>query len=113
MEDTMLKYLLLLLLIPSVSFAEHWAVGAWNCRPWGAIRIFEDGYAVDVNPDGELQNWGVWQNHDADSIIIVWLDSDLIEIIEARPDNKFYRQCCYGFGIGSEVEETKKILKDK
>lgn len=109
----MLKYLLLLVLIPSVSFAEHWAVGAWDCRSWGAIRIFEDGYTIDVNPDGELQNWGVWQNHNENSIIIVWLDSSLVEIIEKTPNNKFYRQGTYSFGIGSEIEETKKILKDK
>lgn len=92
---------------------QHWAVGAWDCRSWGAIRIFEDGYTIDVNPDGELQNWGVWQNHNNNSIIIVWLDSSLVEIIEKNTDNKFYRQGTYSFGIGSEIEETKKILKDK
>jgi len=30
---------------------EHWAIGGWDCRSWGAIRLLDDHYAIDVDPD--------------------------------------------------------------
>jgi hypothetical protein len=33
--------------------------------------------------------------------------------IISKENNKFYTQNSYGFGISSEIEETKKILMEK
>jgi hypothetical protein len=45
--------------------------------------------------------------------VIIWIDSYRIEIINEHY-GKFYRQMAIeGFGIVSEVEETKKIIKEK
>lgn len=115
----MLKILLLTIsicLMPSFCLAEdHWAVGAWNARSWGAIRLFDfelGKWAIDVNPEGDQQDWGVWQDFDQHSIIIIWMDSSRTEIIH-RHDGKFYHQTAYSFGIASNIEEIKKTLKDK
>ena len=91
---------------------EHWAVGGWNCRSWGAIRLLDDHYAIDVDPDGFLTNWGMWQDFDQNSVIILWFESSKMDII-TKENNKFYTQNCYGFGISSEIEETQKIFKEK
>lgn len=104
----MLKYLLLLILIPSVSFADHWASGCWNCRSWGAINVLEDGYVIYTDPEGNAQDIGVWQNYTQDSIIIMWMESSMMEIIEKR-EKCFVRQSSFGFGVSSEIEEVKKI----
>lgn len=111
----MLKILCIILgLLPSVCLAEHhWAVGGWDCRSWGSIKLTEDFFAVDLDPQGEMQDWGAWQNYDQHSIVIIWMDSYRIEIINEHY-GKFYRQMAIeGFGIVSEVEETKKIIKEK
>lgn len=91
---------------------QHWAVGGWDCRSWGAIRLLEDYYAIDIDAEGCLVNWGMWQNFNQNSVIIVWIENRRIDII-AKENNKFYTQSCYGFGIASTVEETHKILKEK
>lgn len=91
---------------------EHWAIGGWDCRSWGAIRLLDDHYAIDVDPEGCLTNWGMWQDFDQNSVIIVWVESRKIDII-TRDKNKFYTQSCYGFGISSEIQQTNKILKEK
>lgn len=91
--------------------ADHWAVGGWDCRSWGAIRLLKDNYAIDVDPEGCLLNWGVWQDFDNNSVIIVWVESRRIDII-TRENDKFYTQNCYGFGVSSEIEETRKIMKE-
>lgn len=97
----------------SISYADdHWAVGAWDCRSWGAIRLFEDNIAIDIDPEGCLNSIGAWQNFSENAIIIAWIDTTKIEIIE-RSGSKFYRQCSYGFGPGSDIQETKKILTEK
>lgn len=111
----MLKIILLtIFLIPSVCLGDqHWAVGGWDCRSWGSIKLSADHYAMDVDPQGELQDWGCWQDYDQHSVVIVWMDSYRIEIIN-KHYGKFYRQVAIeGFGIISEIEETKKISKDK
>ena len=108
-----LFFMLAILISECTIGEEHWAVGGWNCRSWGAIRILEDGYVIDVDPEGYLQNWGVWQERNENAIIIVWMESSMLEIIERR-DDSFVRQSAFSFGLSSEVEETKKILtKDK
>lgn len=89
---------------------KHWAIGGWDCRSWGAIRLLEDRYAIDLDPEGCLNNWGVWQDFDENSVLIVWMESNKVEII-VKDKDKFYTQSCFGFGMGSVVEETKKILK--
>jgi hypothetical protein len=97
------------------SAEEHWAVGAWNARSWGAIRLFDfelGKWAIDVNPEGNQQDWGVWQDFNQHSIIIIWMDSSRREIIH-KHDGKFYHQTAYSFGIASKVEEIKKTLKDE
>lgn len=88
-----------------------WPVGCWNCRSWGGMRLLEDGYAVDTDPEGLLNDWGVWQHFGGQSeVIIVWMESSRVEII--RNDNgKYYHQMSYSFGIGSEIEEVKKVGK--
>jgi hypothetical protein len=91
---------------------EHWAVGGWDCRSWGAIRLLEDRYAIDVDPEGYLMNWGMWQDFDENSVIIVWVENTKIDII-TKENNKFYTQHCYGFGLSSNIEETHKTLKEK
>jgi hypothetical protein len=89
----------------------HWSCGAWDCRGWGAIRVFPDGITIDTDPEGYLNDYGYWQNYcGPDSIIIVWMESSRVEIIE-RHNGKYYRQLSYSFGIGSNIEETKKIGK--
>ena len=111
----MLKILcIIIVLLPSFSFAEeHWATGGWNCRHWGAIRLFEKPYkfATDLDPEGFLQNYGVWQDFDQHSVIIVW-ESGKREII-AKEGNKYYHQTAYSFGIASNIEEIKKTIKEK
>jgi len=105
------KVILIWLAIASTSLAEkHWAVGYWDCRSWGGIRLSEEGYANDLGPEGQLQNWGAWQPFDQNSIIVVWMESSKIEIITKEGD-KFYTQNCYGFGISSEITETKRGRK--
>lgn len=107
----MLKTFLFLCLSFSISFAEEWPVGCWDCRPWGAIRLLDNRYVVYVDPDGNLQNWGVWNyNIHSNRIMIVWMESDMLEIIEKEED-KFFRQSCFPWGTSSEIEETKKIGK--
>jgi len=97
----------------SISYADdHWAVGAWDCRSWGAIRLLDDHYAIDLDPEGHLNSIGAWQDFDQNSIIIAWIDTTKIEIIQKNGD-KFFRQSYYGFGAGSELQETKKILTEK
>jgi len=113
----MLKILFIILgLLPSFCIAEeHWAVGGWNARHWGAIRLFDfelGKWAIEVDPEGNQQDWGVWQDYDQNSVIIIWMDSSRREIIH-KHDGKFYHQTGYSFGIASNIEEIKKILKDK
>lgn len=91
---------------------EHWAVGGWDCRSWGAIRLLDDHYAIDVDPEGCLMSWGTWQDFDKNSVIIVWIDSSKIDMI-TKENNKFYTQHSYGFGVASEIQETHKTLKGK
>ena len=86
-----------------------WPIGCWNCRSWGAIRVLEDGYAIDLDPEGKLNNWGVWQHSGNENrVLIVWVESGMMEIIEKRGD-KYLRQSAYSWGIASEIEEVKKI----
>ena len=88
-----------------------WPIGCWDCRSWGAIRLLDDHYAIDLDPDGNLQDWGVWQyNLHENRVLIVWMESTRIEVIEKEGD-KFYRQSAYNFGPSSKIEETKKIGK--
>lgn len=112
----MFKYLIIslfcLIAISVCKSEEHWAVGGWDCRSWGAIRLLNDHYAIDVDPEGFLINWGMWQDFDQNSIIIMWVESSKMDII-AKENNKFYTQHSYGFGISSEIEETHKIFKEK
>lgn len=109
----MLKILCIILgLLPSFCLAEqHWAVGGWNARNWGAIRLHEDPikFATDINPDGFLQDYGLWQDYDDWTVIIIWTESGRREMI-AKDGNKFYSQVSYSFGIASNVEEIKKIV---
>lgn len=86
-----------------------WPIGCWGCRSWGAIRVLEDGYAIDLTPEGKLNNWGVWQHSGGENrVLIVWAESGMMEIIEKSGD-KYLRQSAYSWGIGSEIEEVKKI----
>ena len=113
----MLKFLCILLIsIPAFCLAEqHWAVGGWDARAWGAIRLFDfelGKWAIDVDPEGNQQDWGVWQDYDQDSVIIIWMDSGRREII-CRDNGKFFHQTAYTFGISSNIEEIKKTIKEK
>jgi hypothetical protein len=113
----MLKILCIILgLLPSFCLAEqHWAVGGWNARNWGAIRLFDfelGKWAIDVDPEGNQQDWGIWQDYDQNSIIILWMDSSRREIIH-KHDGKFYHQTAYSFGIASNIEEIQKTIKKK
>ena len=99
----------LLLFCSNVYGEQHWAVGGWDCRSWGAIRLLNDHYAIDVDPEGYLMNWGMWQDFDQNSVIILWIESSKMDII-TKENNRFYTQHSYGFGISSEIEETKKIF---
>lgn len=86
-----------------------WPIGCWNCRSWGAMRLLEDGYCIDTDPEGFLNDWGVWQRFcGSDAVIVVWMESSRVEIIQKEKDN-YYHQTSYSFGIGSLVEEVKKI----
>lgn len=112
----MLKILFIIgLFLPSFCFAEeHWAVGGWDARNWGAIRLFDfelGKWAIDVDPEGNQQDWGIWQDYDRYSVIIVWMDSSRKEIIH-KDNGKFYHQTSHSFGISSDIEEIKKIIKE-
>jgi hypothetical protein len=89
----------------------HWAVGGWDCRSWGAIRLLDDRYAIDLDPEGCLNDWGVWQDFDQHSVLIVWQESSRREVINKSGD-KFYHQMAYSFGIASQIQEIRKILKE-
>lgn len=114
----MFKYLIpslisIFLLVSVCKSEEHWAVGGWDCRHWGSLKISEDHYAFDLDPEGIVQDFGVWQDYDQYSVVIVWQDSYRIEIINKHYD-KFYRQVMIeGFGAISEVEQTRKINTKK
>ena len=70
--------------------------------------MLEDGYAIDLDPEGKLNNWGVWQHSGNENrVLIVWVESGMMEIIEKRGD-KYLRQSAYSWGIASEIEEVKK-----
>lgn len=100
-----------LALLCNTCFANEWPVGAWDCRSWGAIRLLSDNYCVDTDPEGLLQDWGMWQYFgNQNAIIIVWMESSRIEIIENNND-EYYHQMSYSFGIGSEIEKVNKIGK--
>ena len=92
---------------------QDWMIGGWNTKHWGAIRLYEDGYVTDLDPQGDLQNWGIWQNFngDEDEVLIIWMESSMMEIIQ-RSGDKYYRQSAYPFGVSSEIIEVKKILKE-
>ena len=107
-----MKALLLWLLLCSISLGEdHWATGGWSCRAWGAIRLYQDPikFATDLDPEGYLQDYGVWQDYDQNSVIIVWYCGRR-EII-AKESDKYYHQTAYNFRLSSEVEEIYKIIK--
>jgi len=94
----------------SKATATEWPIGCWDCRGWGAIRLLEDRYAIDLDPEGHLQNWGVWQWYDQHTVIVMWMESNMLEFIQKDGD-KYMRQSLYSFGPGSSLEEVKKIGK--
>lgn len=88
-----------------------WPIGCWNCRSWGGMRLLEDGYAIDTDPEGFLNDWGVWQHFGGtNQVIVVWMESSRVEMIQ-HESGKYYHQMSYSFGIGSNVEEVKKVGK--
>jgi hypothetical protein len=97
----------------SEAFADqHWITGAWDCRSWGAVRFYEEPYryAVDVDPDGNVNNWGYWQDFDENSILVVWMNNNSMDMF-SRMDGKVVFQTMYSFGVSNDITETKKILK--
>lgn len=106
-----LFFLLLLYLSPITCFSNEWPVGCWDCRSWGAIRLFEDHYVIYVDPDGNLEDWGIWNyNIHYNRVMIIWMDTNMVEVIEKEKD-VFVRQSCFPWGVSSTIEETKKIGK--
>lgn len=103
--------LLLLCFVSELSLGNEWPVGCWDCRSWGAIRLLEDRYAIDTDPEGLLNDWGVWQHFGGpNQVIIVWMESSRVEMIQ-HESGKYYHQMSYSFGIGSNIEEVKKVGK--
>ena len=107
-------FLIVCMFCSRIDAEEHWVVGAWDTRSWGAIRLYEEPYryAVDVDPDGEVRNYGVWQDFDKNSVLIVWVLNNSCEIIEKNDDGKFYFETAHNFGVSGTVMETKKIHSD-
>ena len=90
---------------------DHWFVGCWGIRSWGGVRAFPEGFCIDTDPEGYLNSIGYWQPFcGPDAVIVAWEDTSRMEIIENH-NGKFYHQTSYSFGIGSNVEEVKKIGK--
>ena len=88
-----------------------WPVGCWNCRSWGAIRLLDDHYAIDTDPEGRLNNWGIWQYYCSDdAVIIVWMESSYDEVIQKNND-KYFMQSLWRGDMSSKVEEVKKVGK--
>lgn len=112
----LIRSLIAWIILNTVAFSEeHWATGGWNSRHWGAIRLYEEPikFATDIDPDGFLQDYGLWQDYDDWTVIIIWTESGRREMI-AKDGNKFYSQISYSFGISSNAEEIKKtIIGDK
>lgn len=105
------EILLALLTMQPVADTE-WPIGGWNTKSWGAIRLLDDGYVIDLDPEGKLQNWGIWQYHCSENaVLIIWMESSMMEVI-AKEGDKYYRQSAYPFGISSEIQEVKKIFKE-
>jgi hypothetical protein len=109
-----MKAIILWLCLINISYCDdiHWAVGGWDCRSWGAIRLFDvdsGRWALDLSPDGDQQDWGVWQEFSQDSIIIIWMDSSRMEVI-MKSDDRYFHQMAYAFGISSHIEPTKKTI---
>jgi hypothetical protein len=97
-----------LLLSGQLQAEPHWAVGCWDCRSWGAIRLFNDNYAIDVDPEGDLNDLGCWQNFSPDSVIIIWTESRRIEIIQ-KDTGKFLHQTLFGYSSAySPITEVKR-----
>lgn len=88
---------------------DGWPVGGWNCRAWGAVRLLADGYAIDLDPEGALQNWGRWQFYTENDVIIVWMESSKIDVI-SKTEDQYFHQSFFPFGSSTTVEEVKKIL---
>jgi len=103
---------LLLLFCGQYCNAEHWITVAWDCRSWGAVRFYEEPYryAVEVDPDGNVNNWGYWQDFDENSILVVWMNNNSMDMF-VRMDGKVVFQTMYSFGTSNDITETKKILK--
>ena len=94
---------------------DGWPVGGWNCRAWGVVRLLADGYAIDLDPEGALQNWGRWQFYTEQDVIIVWMESSKIDVIskvEKQGDSKsqYIHQSFFPYGPSSNPEEVKKIF---
>ena len=88
-----------------------WPVGCWNSRAWGGMRLLEDGYAIDTDPEGRLNNWGIWQYYCSDdAVIIVWMESNYDEVIQKNND-KYFMQSLWCGDMSSKVEEVKKVGK--
>ena len=104
-----------LLLSGQLNAEVHWAVGCWNCRSWGAIRLLADNYAIDVDPECDLNDWGCWQDFSADSVIIVWIESYRVEIIQKDTD-KFSHQALLSYssayGPITEVKRSQLRVED-
>jgi len=90
--------------------ADEWPIGCWGCRSWGSVRLLEDRYAIETDPEGRLLKWGCWQYRNENEVIILWMDSQIIEIIEKQED-KYFMQALWGLDIESNIEIIKKIGK--
>lgn len=107
----MIKALALLLcLSSSICFGDDWPVGCWGCRWWGSVRLLEDRYAIETDPEGRLLKWGCWQYRNENEVIIVWMESKIIEVIQKQGD-EYFMQALWGLDIESPIEKIKKIGK--
>jgi hypothetical protein len=108
-KHTIISLIFLFLTASICRSEEHWAIGGWDCRHWGSIKVLKNKYVIDLDPEGKVQDVGFWQDYDQHSIVIIWSDSYRIEIIN-KHYGKFYRQVMIeGFGIVSNVEEVQKL----
>lgn len=89
----------------------EWPIGGWNTKHCGAIRLLDDGYVIDLDPEGKLQNWGIWQYYCGENaVLIIWMESSYDDVIQKNND-KYFIQSLWSGDMSSKVEEVKKIGK--
>jgi hypothetical protein len=79
----------------------HWAVGGWQTSTWGGVMIRPDKYVIERDPDGNIEDIGVWYELDDDAIGITFVRATGQEMVLYR-DGRVTRKYGEGFVVCDE-----------